>query len=444
MSSLQAVQRLLSTRKGCTQIVGPALTSISHHCGRRRRRCRLPPAVQHGASMAATPQHGFRIRTVSLFCPNTFTSTEEWEPEVSRAAAFLKQAQQLFEEHGELPPLAPAARCTSATLSARLSHQRLSTAGYEVQTVRLVTRALSAAASAEHAAALAAGLEQLCLAAGIRFLSLGSTSDLRLLRGGVFAKIAAVTDYTSCSFRCGCWSAPASTLPAACPAAPRAHLPPNQRPRPLHPRPRSWQPGMGQREARALAAAIHGLEAGKPGATFRFGVSFNCERRCIPYFPAAAAGEGPEGAGFAIGTENSGLLHRAFQAAAAEVAAADGSGGSVLDAAQASLAREMTAALAPVEALAQQLAAAAGRPYRGIDASIAPALEPPSIPAAYELLGLGAFGGCGTLAISGGRAWAPACAGAAGGRKPSAAHSLGASPAAQSESRRLSSRCPFS
>jgi hypothetical protein len=61
----------------------------------------------------------------------------------------------------------------------------------------------------------------------------------------------------------------------------------------------------------------------------------------------------------------------------------------------------MTDALQPVEALAQQLAAEQGLPYLGIDASIAPALEPPSIPAAYELLGLGAFGGLGTLAVSG-------------------------------------------
>lgn len=187
----------------------------------------------------------------------------------------------------------------------------------------------------------------------------------------------------------------------ACPPPPTPHGPTNA-PAPFPARPRSWQPGMGQREARQLAAAIHGLEGGKAGATFRFGVSFNCQQRCIPYFPAASAGEGPSGAGFAIGTENSGLLHRAFQAAAAEVSAADGGGGgSVLDAAQASLAHVMTAALTPVEALAHQLAAATGQPYRGVDASIAPALEPPSIPAAYELLRLGAFGGCGTLAISG-------------------------------------------
>lgn len=70
---------------------------------------------------------------------------------------------------------------------------------------------------------------------------------------------------------------------------------------------------------------------------------------------------------------------------------------------QGCLRRVLTEALQPVETLAQQLAAAAGQPFLGIDASLAPALEPPSIPAAYELLGLGRFGGAGTLAISGAR-----------------------------------------
>ena len=155
---------------------------------------------------------------------------------------------------------------------------------------------------------------------------------------------------------------------------------------------------MGQREAQRLAEAIHGLAERKPAASFRFGVSFNAApEQLIPFFPAAAA---PGGArGFAIGTENSALLHRAFQQAAAE-AAVDG-GPSVLDAAQRRLRDTLAAALQPVEALARQLEAATGQPYRGIDASIAPALEPPSIPAAYELLGPGRFGGCGTLAISG-------------------------------------------
>lgn len=73
--------------------------------------------------------------------------------------------------------------------------------GYEVQTCRIVTRALSAAASAAAAAATAAQLERLCLARGIQFLSLGCTSDMRLLEDGCFDQIAALTDHTSCTFR---------------------------------------------------------------------------------------------------------------------------------------------------------------------------------------------------------------------------------------------------
>ncbi|PRW58847.1 putative beta-D-xylosidase 7 [Chlorella sorokiniana] len=276
--------------------------------------------------MAAEPRAGFRIRTISYF----IGSSSIQDVEIAAAAAFLKQAQAAFEG-----------------------------AGYEVQTCRVVTRALSAARSASAAAGTAAALERLCLAHGISFLSLGGTSDEQLLEQGVFDQIAAVTDYTSCTF--------------------------------------SWQRGMGQRQARRLAEAIHGLAEAKPAASFRFGVSFNCPpERCIPYFPAAAAPEGS--GGFAIGTENSALLHRAFQQAA-EAAAADGSA-SILDAAQRCLHDTLAAALRPVEALARQLEAATGQAYLGLDASIAPALEPPSIPQSYELLGLGRFGGSATLAIS--------------------------------------------
>ena len=183
----------------------------------------------------------------------------------------------------------------------------------------------------------------------------------------------------------------------------------------------SWQPGMGQREAQQLAVAIHSLAEQTGGAgNFRFGAAFNCQPG-IPFFPAATAAAGCSG--FALGTENSALLHEAFQQAAADAAAAAagegaaGSDGSVLFAAQACLRSVMTVALQPLEELAQQLAADSGRPYLGIDASIAPALEPPSIPSAYELLRLGRFGGCGTLAVSGwlrpggrGAALTPSCA----------------------------------
>lgn len=109
--------------------------------------------------------------------------------------------------------------------------------------------------------------------------------------------------------------------------------------------PRSWQRGMGQRQARQLAGAIHSLaEATGGAANFRFGVAFNCPAG-IPYFPVGFAGTHPgedggadgggsaPARGFAIGTENSALLYRAFEAATAEVAASGGAA-SVLDAAQ--------------------------------------------------------------------------------------------------------------
>ncbi|KAL4430128.1 hypothetical protein ABPG77_004910 [Micractinium sp. CCAP 211/92] len=288
--------------------------------------------------------HGFRIRTISLFTPALPHDEEGWRAEIEAAAAFLKEAQALYERHG-----------------------------YEVQTVRIITRALSAATSAGEAAATAALLERLCLGAGVSFLNLGTTSSEALLREGLLRKISEVTSHTSCSF--------------------------------------SWHRSMGQQQARQLADAIHGLaEATGGAANFRFGVAFNCPPG-IPYFPVGSAGaplgedgtiEGGEGTmvrGFAIGTENSALLHRAFQMAAAELAASGGAA-SVLDAAQGCLRRVLAEALQPVEALAEQLAAATGQPYLGIDASLAPALEPPSIPAAYELLGLGRFGGAGTLAVS--------------------------------------------
>ncbi|EFN57834.1 hypothetical protein CHLNCDRAFT_143265 [Chlorella variabilis] len=272
---------------------------------------------------------GFRIRTVSYFVSSP-QDKAGWNAEIAKAAVFLKRAQVLFESHG-----------------------------YEVQTVRIVTHALSAAQTGEEAAETAAMLERLCLTCGISFLSLGCTSDESLLEQGCFSKIAACTRYTSCSF--------------------------------------SWQPGMGQRQAQQLAAAIHGLAEQTAGAgNFRFGVGFNCHPG-IPFFPVAASAA--DVSGFAIGTENSGLLFRAFQQAVADSASTTAAC-SVLAAAQRQLQAVMTAALQPVQELAEQLAAAHGQPYLGIDASIAPALEPPSIPAAYELLGLGRFGGSGTLAIS--------------------------------------------
>lgn len=359
----------------------------------------------------AAPPPAFRIRTIAYFTGAVHSTEAEWDAEVARAAEFLGAAKRLYEGAGRsaLCPTSDVAccpgwvtslaRCIAALLNASSQTTHRRGAGYEVQTTRLVTRALSAATSAASAAATAALLERLCLARGLTFLSLGDTSDEQLLRDGVFSEIAALTNHTSCSFRCGL--AALCCLGGGVRVAGRLQMPLLQRLDAPSPSPRnhgSWRPGMGLGTARQLATVIHGLEEGKPGACFRFGVGFNC-RPGIPYFPCAAAPAG--GAGFAVGTENSGLLHAAFQQAATQ--AAPGGSRSILDLAHYCLHATFAQALQPVEALAHQLSAATGCPYMGIDASIAPALEPPSLSAAYELVGLGKFGGAGTLAISGGR-----------------------------------------
>ena len=278
----------------------------------------------------------FKLRTITYFIDRQCGTDAEWAADVHAAAGFLRRAEALYTG-----------------------------AGYEVQTLRVATRALAGVGSIEAALALAACLERAAEAAGLSFLNLGSTSDPALLAALPRLSAASLArGFTSFSW--------------------------------------DWQPDTGPAQARAAAAAILAMAAETHGAgNFRFGVSFNCPPE-IPYFPAAKAGARR---GFAIGTENSGLLFSAFSAAAAEHARLPGGGGGhgdVLALARRSLAAEMEAALRPVEALALQLAAAVGQEeeYLGIDASIAPALERPSLADAYEALGLGRFGGSGTLAIS--------------------------------------------
>lgn len=273
----------------------------------------------------------FKLRTLTYFVDRERGTDAEWAAELYAAAEFLRRAEALYTG-----------------------------AGYEVQTLRVATRALAAASSIEAALALAAVLERAAEAAGISFLNLGSTSDLALLPALPRLSAASLAKgFTSFSF--------------------------------------DWQPEMGPAQARAAAAAILAMAAETGGAgNFRFGVSFNCQPE-IPYFPAAKAGGRR---GWAIGTENTGLLFEAFRAAAAEQARAPGAGHDVLALARRSLAAEMEAALRPVEALALRLAAESGQEFLGIDASVAPALERPSLADAYEALGLGRFGGSGTLAVS--------------------------------------------
>lgn len=152
----------------------------------------------------AEPAKGFRIRTISYFIGSLPDGVDGWDAEIAAAAAFLQRAQGTLEAAG-----APAPRVHVCTSCSRLVQPANTTipsldpfmSGYEVQTCRVVTRALSAATSAAAAAAMAAELERLCLAHDINFLNLGGTSDKRLLEDDVFHQIAAVTNYTSCTFR---------------------------------------------------------------------------------------------------------------------------------------------------------------------------------------------------------------------------------------------------
>jgi len=49
----------------------------------------------------------FRIRTISVFVGSLPTTEAGWEVEIAAAAAFLKQAQALYEHKGKPKQLAP-------------------------------------------------------------------------------------------------------------------------------------------------------------------------------------------------------------------------------------------------------------------------------------------------------------------------------------------------
>ena len=257
-----------------------------------------------------------------------------------------------------------------------------------MQTLRLATAFLSQLSSPADALPIALTLERCCLSHGITFLSLGSTG----LNGAAFLEqkncistLAAALTHTSFTIK--------------------------------------WLPNWCLKEAKILAEEIFRMAKMTHGsANFRFGVSFNCPPG-IPYFPAAEApesgeespcildnGDASEGAAtakgtssFALGLENSGLLYQAFKNAQIELQNAKKRGVELdpLAAAHAMLLSEATSALQPLETIAKEIELATpGVSYRGIDTSIAPALEPPTIPSAFECLGIGKFGASGTLAIT--------------------------------------------
>jgi uncharacterized protein (UPF0210 family) len=268
--------------------------------------------------------------------------------------AFVSAAPRADELVAWAAELAAAAAFLAA---ARAHFER---AGFAVQTTRVATRALDAAPTLAEAVALGAALDAAAAAAGVEFLNLGATSQRAFLAPGAVASLAGTLTRSSFTVL--------------------------------------WDGAWGPEEARALAAGIFAAAAAPdPAATFRFGVAFGVAPHC-PFFPAARAGVGSAAPrlGFALGCENSALLNEAFRRAAAAAGGAP--------AAPAAVAAEITAcfgaALAPLEAAALELAESTCVEFYGTDTSVAPALEPPGVPDAFELAGLGPFGGGGTLALA--------------------------------------------
>jgi uncharacterized protein (UPF0210 family) len=105
-----------------------------------------------------------------------------------------------------------------------------------------------------------------------------------------------------------------------------------------------------------------------------------------PFFPAAYH-EGETS--FSIGTENSDLVRKAFSEA------------KTLEEAKEILRKALAGAFEEIEDIAAQLSQRERVKYGGIDASIAPSVEPEkSIAFAFEELDLGEFGEAGTLAVA--------------------------------------------
>mmetsp|Transcript_105685 Transcript_105685/g.309103 ORF Transcript_105685/g.309103 Transcript_105685/m.309103 type:complete len:513 (+) Transcript_105685:69-1607(+) len=148
-----------------------------------------------------------------------------------------------------------------------------------------------------------------------------------------------------------------------------------------------------QTAALQAAQTVCNLGAKAPAKTkdvpsvFRLTVTANLAAG-TPYFPGGFWEQGRPPA-LAIALEDTGILTEAFKGAAS------------LEAAQAALEKQLSDALLPLEKAGKEAAQAAGVTYAGIDCSIASSDAPTeSLVVAYESLGLGPFGGAGTLSIS--------------------------------------------
>src|SRR5262249_6107846 len=140
------------------------------------------------------------------------------------------------------------------------------------------------------------------------------------------------------------------------------------------------------------AAAIHALASGDGEANFRFAAVAMCEPGGA-FFPQAF--HRGTGWGISVGLQSAGLVREALAEIGARAKPSEAALGELVLAVRSA----RTQAATPLVRLLEGLAAAAGLSFSGIDLSPAP-LANDSIVAAFEALGIGTFGGPGTLATA--------------------------------------------
>lgn len=273
------------------------------------------------------------IRTITL----GIGAAHPLEPEtLSRAAAFLRQAQAAMEQ-----------------------------AGYVVQTTRIATRPLLAdLADWDDAAVIdyAARLQAMCAAEDIAFCSLGpAPADVPAFPLDRLALLPEIL-------------APHPALNATVQLASAAH-------------------GVRYEAAQATAEAMRALASHDGGrSNFRFAALAMCEPGG-PFFPQAYH-QGDDWA-VSVGLQGASLVREALEG----LREREGAGARMLAGASDAVARTVAAAAGPVVEGVRALASGAGLDFTGIDLSPAPMGED-SIAGAFEAAGLGRFGEPGTLALA--------------------------------------------
>jgi uncharacterized protein (UPF0210 family) len=145
--------------------------------------------------------------------------------------------------------------------------------------------------------------------------------------------------------------------------------------------------GIDYKAARQTAALIKGLSTISPDGFSNLRFAALCNSGPGGAFFPAAYHRGPDS--FAIGTENSDLVFKAFSRARD------------IEKAGLVLRGILTEEFAKIEKIANQIVEEQGIQYEGMDVSIATSVKPDeSIAFAFEQLGLGSFGDVGTLAIA--------------------------------------------